>query len=316
MAITDLNKQFQKADIRLNQKPLMEQQTLTPNISPMMLKLYKFNAYFAKKTETISIINISAFAVLAIAIIFGWVKPAIVITNIVLVLEALVVISLHLSNSLVNHWSKYKMNIYAINDDDSLKDKRLDSHLKYFTKKQIWQLWQHGFELISAYQKADWNIAQLPAEWQWLNQKGYQFFYDNLTWHYCITKNSLIIATFNVDYINAKITNISLFNVKAKEKNNYQYSFTLLFIDLSIIATFVLLFIGNNNANMGNKLAIIAFALICGFSVACLTSSTLLTQDTDLKIYYDELNKNKTICHRNINLVKNYFLSSKRIKKR
>lgn len=49
MVKTDLREQFQKANIRLNQKPLLEQQTLTPNISPMMLKLYKFNAYFAKK---------------------------------------------------------------------------------------------------------------------------------------------------------------------------------------------------------------------------------------------------------------------------
>ena len=304
MAITDLNKQFQKADIRLNQKPLMEQQTLMPNISSMMLKLYKFNAYFEKKAEIISMINVLVFAVLTIAIIFGWVKPVVVITSLALLLEVLVVISLHLSNSLVNHWSKYKMNIYAINDNDSLKDKRLDSHLKYFTKKQIWQLWQHGFELVSAYQKADWNMTRLPAEWQWLNQKGYQFFYDNLTWHYCIAKNSLIIATFNVDYIDEKITNISLFNIKAKEKSNYKYSGSLLFIDLFIIAAFVLLCIGNNNVNI---------ALICGFSVACLTSSMLLTQDADLKIYYDELNKNKTTCHRNINLVQNYFLSSKRI---
>ena len=313
MAITDLNKQFQKADIRLNQKPLMEQQTLMPNISSMMLKLYKFNAYFEKKAEIISMINVLVFAVLTIAIIFGWVKPVVVITSLALLLEVLVVISLHLSNSLVNHWSKYKMNIYAINDDDSLKDKRLDSHLKYFTKKQIWQLWQHGFELVSSYQKADWNMKRLPAEWQWLNQKGYQFFYDNLTWHYCITKNSLIIATFNVDYIDAKITNISLFNVKAKEKNNYQYSFTLLFIDLSIIVAFILLFIGNNDVNMDSKLANIAAALVFSFSVALLTSSRLLTQDTDLKIYYDELNANKTVFHRNINLVQNYFLSSKRI---
>lgn len=313
MVKTDLSEQFQKANIRLNQKPLLEQQTLTPNINPIMLKLYKFNAYFAKKTEIISMISILVFAVLAIAAISGWVKPVIIITSIVLLLEVLVVISLHLSNSLINHWSKYKMNIYAINDDDSLKDKQLDSHLKYFTKKQIWQLWQHGFELISAYQKADWNMARLPAEWQWLNQKGYQFFYDNLTWHYCIAKNSLIIATFNVDYIDEKITNISLFNIKAKEKSNYKYSGSLLFIDLSIIAIFVLLFIGNNDVNMGNKLAIIVFVLICGFSVACLTSSMSLNQDVDLKIYYDELNKNKTICHRNINLVQNYFLSSKRI---
>lgn len=103
MARTVLSKQFQKANIRLNQRPLMEQQTLTPNISPIMLKLYKFNAYFAKKTEIISIINILAFAILAIAAISGWVKPVIVITSIVLLLEALVVISLHLSNSLMNH---------------------------------------------------------------------------------------------------------------------------------------------------------------------------------------------------------------------
>ena len=313
MAKTDLSEQFQKANIRLNQKHLMEQQTLTPNISPMMLKLYKFNARFEGKAKIISLINILPFAVLIIAAISGWIKPVIVITSIILLLEILVVISLHLSNSLMNHWSKYKMNIYAINDDDSLKDKRLDSHLKYFTKKQIWQLWQHGFELVSAYQKADWNMARLPAEWQWLNQKGYQFFYDNLTWHYCIAKNSLIIATFNVDYIDAKITNISLFNVKAKEESNHKFSGILLFIDLFVITAFALLFIGNNNMNMGNKLTIIEVALICGFLVTILTSSTLLNQDADLKIYYDELNKNKTICHRNINLVQDYFLSSKRI---
>lgn len=313
MAITDLSKQFQKANIRLNQKPLLKQQTLMPNISPMMLKLYKFNARFERKAKIISLINILPFAVLIIAAISGWIKPVIVITSIILLLEILVVISLHLSNSLMNHWSKYKMNIYTINDDDSLKDKRLDSHLKYFTKKQIWQLWQHGFELVSAYQKADWNMARLPAEWQWLNQKGYQFFYDNLTWHYCIAKNSLIIATFNVDYIDAKITNISLFNVKAKEESNHKFSGILLFIDLFVITAFALLFIGNNNMNMGNKLTIIEVALICGFLVTILTSSTLLNQDADLKIYYDELNKNKTICHRNINLVQDYFLSSKRI---
>lgn len=313
MAKTDLSEQFQKANIRLNQKHLMEQQTLTPNISPMMLKLYKFNARFEGKAKIISLINILPFAVLIIAAISGWIKPVIVITSIILLLEILVVISLHLSNSLMNHWSKYKMNIYTINDDDSLKDKRLDSHLKYFTKKQIWQLWQHGFELVSAYQKADWNMARLPAEWQWLNQKGYQFFYDNLTWHYCIAKNSLIIATFNVDYIDAKITNISLFNVKAKEESNHKFSGILLFIDLFVITAFALLFIGNNNMNMGNKLTIIEVALICGFLVACLTFAILFTQDIDLEIYDEELNKNKTICHRNINLVQDYFLSSKRI---
>lgn len=291
----------------------MEQQTLTSNISPMMLKLYKLNARFEEKAKIISTINVLTFVVLTIAITSGWIKPVIVITSIVLLLEVLVVISLHLSNSLMNHWSKYKMNIYAINDDDSLKDKRLDLHLKYFTKKQIWQLWQHGFELVNAYQKADWNMQRLPAEWQWLNQKGYQFFYDNLTWRYCIAKNSLIIATFNVDYIDAKITNISLFNVKAKEESNHKFSGVLLFIDLFVIIAFVLLFIGNNNMNMGNKLTIIEVALICGFSVACLTFAILFTQDIDLEIYDEELNKNKTICHRNINLVQDYFLSSKRI---
>ena len=64
---------------------------------------------------------------------------------------------------------------------------------------------------------------------------------------------------------------------------------------------------------MGSKLAIIEVALICCFSVVCLTFAILFTQDIDLEIYYDELNKNKTIYHRNINLVQNYFLSSKRI---
>ena len=313
MATNNLSEQFQKANIRLNQKLLLEQQTLTPNISPIMLKLYKFNARFEGKAEIISLINILPFAVLIVAIISGWITPVIVITSIILLLEILAVISLHLSNSLMNHWSKYKMNIYAINDDDSLKDKRLDSHLKYFTKKQIWQLWQHGFELISAYQKADWDMARLPADWQWLNQKGYQFFYDNLTWHYCIAKNSLIIATFNVDYIDEKIMNISLFNVKAKEENNHKFPSALLSIDLFVIATFVLLFIGNNNVNMDNKIIIIAFALICSILVTLLTSSMLLNQDTNLEIYYDELNKNKTVFHRNINLVQNYFANSKRI---
>lgn len=87
MAITDLSEQFQKANIRLNQRPLMEQQTLTLNISPMMLKLYKFNARFEEKAKIISLINILPFAVLIIAAISGWIKPVIVITSIVLLLE-------------------------------------------------------------------------------------------------------------------------------------------------------------------------------------------------------------------------------------
>jgi len=51
MVKTDFSEQFQKANIRLNQKPLLEQQTLTPNINPIMLKLYKFNARFEEKLK-------------------------------------------------------------------------------------------------------------------------------------------------------------------------------------------------------------------------------------------------------------------------
>ena len=99
-------------------------------------------------------------------------------------------------------------------------DKIAEINTNNFNKLEICQLLQHGNDL-AMHQKNKNNLALLPLEWQWLNQKGYQLEINNKygsdSKQLSILKNSLVICQIVIDNKN-EVNFMQVFNAEAKAK--------------------------------------------------------------------------------------------------
>lgn len=207
MAIKNIEQQFKQANIGFNRFHDCRQVNLKPITNPLSLMFYKINSYFENTAVILIFFEFLLFVAQLYLIIIHQLKFPIVATSTIIV--SLVIINILIDESLSNHLTKHRMKYYNI-DSECVKNQLRDLNTKFLTKEQIDQLWEHGYDLLVAYKKTNYNLKALPQEWQWLVKKHYELVND--TYHLIITKNDLMIA--DIKYFDNSIDKLKLWDVK------------------------------------------------------------------------------------------------------
>lgn len=301
MAIKNIEQQFKQTNMQLNQFETYNQLNLKTNTNPLLLMLYKVNSKLKSITVFLDASILLLFAVQTIFFSNNQLKFPLAAISVIII--CLVLIHVIINCSLFRHLNKYKMKTYIINSE---YDENYISNLttKFFTKKQINQLWQHGYDLLVAYRKANYNLRALPAEWQWLNKKHYNIIAKDYDCNFTITKNNLVVA-----YMSATSLNYSLILWDIKNKQKFQQTFSKQFI-----ATIILTIVAIITLIIGRSYAIFSFlSTVSSFFAAMFVLNSPEFDDDQLDNYYHELDKSKITVPKKSKLIVDYFANSKRI---
>lgn len=301
MAIKNIEQQFKQTNVQLNQFKTHNLLNLKTNTNPLLLMLYKVNS----KLKNIAVfLDASILLLFAVqSIFFGNDQLKFPLAAISVIIICLVLIHVIINCSLFRHLNKYEMKTYIINSEYD-EDYVNNLTTKFFTKKQIDQLWQHGYNLLVAYRKANYNLKALPAEWQWLNKKHYNIIAKDYDCNFTITKNNLVVAYMSATSLNYKLI---LWDIKNKQK--FQQTFSKQFI-----ATIILTIVAIITLIIGRSYAIFLFlSTISSFFAAMFVLHSSEFDDDQLDNYYHELNKSKIAVPKKSKLIVNYFANSKRI---
>ena len=301
MAIKNIEQQFKQTNVQLNQFKTHNLLNLKTNTNPLLLMLYKVNS----KLKNIAVfLDASILLLFAVqSIFFGNDQLKFPLAAISVIIICLVLIHVIINCSLFRHLNKYEMKTYIINSEYD-EDYVNNLTTKFFTKKQIDQLWQHGYNLLVAYRKANYNLKALPAEWQWLNKKHYNIIAKDYDCNFTITKNNLVVAYMSATSLNYKLI---LWDIKNKQK--FQQTFSKQFI-----ATIILTIVAIITLIIGRSYAIFLFlSTISSFFAAMFVLHSSEFDDDQLADYYHELDKSKITVPKKSHLIINYFANSKRI---
>jgi len=301
MAIKNIEQQFKQTNMQLNQFETHNQINLKTNTNPLLLRLYKVNSKLKNITIFLDASILPLFIVQSV--FFGNNQLKLPLAAISVIIISLVLIHVIINCSLFSHLNKYKMKTYMINNE---YDENHISNLttKFFTKKQIDQLWQHGYNLLVAYRKANYNLKALPAEWQWLNKKHYNIIAKDYDCNFTITKNNLVVAYMSATSLNYRLI---LWDIKSKQK--FQQNFSKQFI-----ATIALTIVAIITLIIGRSSEIFLFlSTISSFFAAMFILHSSEFDDDQLDNYYEKLHENKITLPKKSHLIVNYFANSKRI---
>ena len=301
MAIKNIEQQFKQTNMRLNQFETHNQINLKTNTNPLLLMLYKVNSKLESITAFLDVLILPLFIVQTL--VFGNDQLKFPLAAISVIIISLVLIHVLINCSLFRHLNKYKMKAYTINNE---YDENYVSNLttKFFTKKQIEQLWQHGYNLLVAYRKANYNLKALPTEWQWLNKKHYDIMTKDYDCNFTITKNGLVVAYMSVNSLNYRLI---LWDIKNKQKFHQIFSKQFIATIALTIVAIITLIIGCSSTILLSLSTISSF-----FAAVCILYSSEFDDD-QLADYYHELDKNKITVPKKSKLIINYFANSKRI---
>lgn len=301
MAIKNVEQQFKQTNMQLNQVKTHNQINLKTNTNSLLLMLYKINSKLESITAFLDVSILPLFGVQTI--FFGNDQLKFPLAAISVIIISLVLIHVLINCSLFNHLNKYKMKTHMINNE---YDENHVSNLttKFFTKKQINQLWQHGYNLLVAYRKVNYNLRALPTEWQWLNKKHYDIIAKDYDCNFIITKGSLVVAYMSATSLNYRLV---LWDIKSKQKFHQIFS-------KQFIATIALTVVAIITLIIGRSSAIFLFlSTISSFFAAMFILHSFEFDDDQLDDYYHELDKNNIIAPKKSKLIVNYFSKSKRI---
>lgn len=300
MAIKNIEQQFKQTNIGFNRFHDCKQVSLKPITNPLSLTFYKINSYFEATAACLVLFEFLLFVAQIYLFITHQLKLPIVAISVIIV--SLIIINILIDESLSNHLTKYKMKYYKI-DSECAKNQSRDLNTKFLTKEQIDQLWQHGYDLLVAYKKANYNLKALPQEWQWLVKKHYELVYD--TYHLIIAKNDLMIA--DIKYFDNSIDKLKLWDVKHEQKVGQGFSGKIITAFILTVVAIITLIIGRSSAILLFLSTISSF-----FAAVCIWYSSEF-DDEQLDNYYEELHKNNITVPEKPHLVIDYFANSKRI---
>ena len=300
MAIKNVVQQFKQTNIGFNRFHDCRQVNLKSITNPLSLMFYKINSYFENAAVILIFFEFLLFVAQLYLIVIHQLKFPIVATSTIIV--SLVIINILIDESLSNHLTKYKMKYYKI-DSECVKNQLCDLNTKFLTKEQIDQLWEHGYDLLVAYKKANYNLKALPQEWQWLADKHYSLVDD--IYHLIIAKNDLMIA--DIKYFDDNIDKLKLWDVKHEQKVGQDFSGKIIIAFILTVAAIITLFISSFSITF-----LVISALSSFFAAVCILDSPEF-DDEQLDNYYEELHKNKIALPKKPHLVINYFANSKRI---
>lgn len=300
MVIKNIEQQFKQTNIGFNRFHDCKQVNLKPITNPLSLMFYKINSYFESAAVILIFFEFLLFVAQLYLIVIHQLKFPIVATSTIIV--SLVIINILIDESLSNHLTKYKMKYYEIYSECA-KNQLCDLNTKFLTKEQIDQLWKHGYDLLVAYKKANYNLKALPQKWQWLADKHYDLVYD--TYNLIIAKNDLMIA--DIKYFDNSIDKLKLWDVKHEQKVGQGFSGKMITVFILTVVAIITLFISSFSITF-----LVISALSSFFAAVCILDSPEF-DDEQLLDYYEELHKNKIALPKKSHLVIDYFANSKRI---
>ena len=301
MAIKNIEQQFKQTNMQLNQFKTHNQINLKTNTNPLLLMLYKVNSKLESITAFLDVLIFPLFIVQVLC--FGNDQLKFPLAAISVIIISLVLIHVLINCSLFRHLNKYKMKAYTINNE---YDENYVSNLttKFFTKKQIEQLWQHGYNLLVTYRKANYNLKALPTEWQWLNKKHYDIMTKDYDCNFIITKGSLVVAYMSATSLNYRLI---LWDIKSKQKFHQIFSKQFIATIALTIVAIITLIIGRSSTILLSLSTTSSF-----FAAVCILYSSEFDDD-QLADYYEKLHKNNITVPKKSKLIINYFANSKRI---
>lgn len=231
------NQLFNRAIGKMNCNYTYKQLKLNKPLNPLKAmflrfdnKLHSFLASYSVLIMLITIfvltIGIGSFVTLFLMPIFNaWTNLNSMFDMIVigpfLLCVSLICFDFRINASFLADSNILKTNYELVSPNKEITDDRItEINTNNFNKLEICQLLQHGNDL-AMHQKNKNNMALLPAEWQWLNQKGYQLEINNKygsdSKQLSILKNSLVICQIVIDNKN-EVNFMQVFNVEDKAK--------------------------------------------------------------------------------------------------
>ena len=207
-------------------------------------------------------------------------------------------------------------NYELVSPNEEITDDRIAKiNTNNFNKLEICQLLQHGSDL-AMHQKNKNNMALLPAEWQWLNQKGYQLEINNKygsdSKQLSILKNSLVICQIVIDSKN-EVNFMQVFNVEDKAKPKQKLKLKKIGSLICLLIAYVFFAISLTNSAFTASKMLLSWVFASGSLLFSFFGMTVKF-DSILE-FHEQLNKllPESNIRKLFNLVTKYLATSKYI---
>lgn len=229
---------------------------------------------------------------------------------------SLIYLDFRINTSFLANSNILKTNYELVSSNKEITDDRIaEINTNNFNKLEICQLLQYGSDLV-IYQKNKNNMALLPAEWQWLNQKGYQLEINNKygsdSKQLSILKNSLVICQIVIDSKN-EVNFMQVFNVEDKAKPKQKLKLKKIGSLICLLIAYVFFVISLTNSAFTASKMLLSWVFASG---SLLFSFFGMTVKSDFILEFHE-QLNKLLPESNIrklfNLVTKYLGTSKYI---
>lgn len=207
-------------------------------------------------------------------------------------------------------------NYELVSPNEEITDDRLaEINTNNFNKLEICQLLQHGNDL-AMHQKNKNNMALLPSEWQWLNQKDYQLEINNKygsdSKQLSILKNSLVICQIVIDSKN-EVNFMQVFNVEDKAKPKQKLKLKKIGSLICLLIAYVFFAISLTNSAFTASKMLLSWVFASGSLLFSFFGMTVKF-DSILE-FHEQLNKllPESNIRKLFNLVTKYLATSKYI---
>lgn len=229
---------------------------------------------------------------------------------------SLIYLDFKINASFLTNLNIFKTNFELVLPNEEITDDRIvEINTNNFNKLEICQLLQHGSDL-AMHQKNKNNMALLPAEWQWLNQKDYQLEINNKygsdSKQLSILKNSLVICQIVIDNKN-EVNFMQVFNAEAKKNPKQKLKLKEIGSLICLLIAYVFFAISLTNSIVAVPVMLLSWFIA---SISLLFSFFGMTGKSDFILEFHE-QLNKLLPESNIrklfNLVTKYLGTSKYI---
>lgn len=229
---------------------------------------------------------------------------------------SLIYFDFRINASFLTNLNILKTNYELVSPNEEITDDRIaEINTNNFNKLEICQLLQHGSDL-AMHQKNKNNMALLPAEWQWLKQKGYQLEINNKygsdSKQLSILKNSLVICQIVIDS-KKEVNFMQIFNAEAKTNPKQKLKFKKIGSLICLLIAYVFFAISLTNSTVAASEMLLSWVIA---SISLLFSFFGMTVKSDSILEFHE-QLNKLLPESNIrklfNLVTKYLITSKYI---
>ena len=303
------NQLFNRAIGKMNCNYTYKQLKLNKPLNPIKAMLLKFDSKLRSFLANHSLLTllitafvltmvIGSFLALFLVPIFNNQGAMNLMFDIIIIGPFLLCVSLiyfdfRINASFITNSNIFKTNFEIVVSNEEITDDRLaEINTNNFNKLEICQLLQHGNDLAAMYQKNKNNVALLPSEWQWLNQKGYQLEINNKygsdSKQFSILKNSLVICQIVIDSKN-EVNFMQVFNAEAKAKPKQKLKLKKIGSLICLLIAYV--FFAISLTNSASTALVMLLSLIFASGSAIFSFFGMAVKDDFILSFHEQLTK-------------------------